>query len=149
MAQAAAELEWAARLSGQIKTLSELTESLTFRLLELEERLADQEEQLSSLRRSSEQGNAQESKAMDQWLQEREVRLGRRSSLGSRDDLRQASSPGLRALEKTAPNGARHDRLRRNAFAEIGDCLDPPHGETVFDDDLPLELDRPNHSLAG
>lgn len=38
MSRDASEMEWAVRLSAQLKSLSEVTESLTYRLLELEER---------------------------------------------------------------------------------------------------------------
>ena len=38
----ASEIDWAVRSCAQLKTLSEVTESLTFRILELEERFAEQ-----------------------------------------------------------------------------------------------------------
>ncbi len=41
----ASEIDWAVRLCAQLKTLSEVTESLTFRILELEERFAEQVKQ--------------------------------------------------------------------------------------------------------
>jgi hypothetical protein len=42
MSLEASEIEWAGRLSTQLKSLSEVTESLTYRILELEERFAGQ-----------------------------------------------------------------------------------------------------------
>lgn len=75
MPSAAFKPEWAAHLSGQLETLSELAENLTYRVLELEERLAQQELQLSALQLAS---------GVD-------VRCGR-SDRGA--DARDKSSPG-------------------------------------------------------
>ena len=75
MHSAASDLEWALRLSGQLETLSELAEHLTYRVLELEERLAAQDQQLSSLQTASDEFISDLGEAMEERMQQTENRF--------------------------------------------------------------------------
>ena len=75
------ELEWALRLCKQLKMLSEVAESLTYRLLELEERFAVQDHQLASRQLAAEQSHSQVAEAMEERMLETENRLGRLDDL--------------------------------------------------------------------
>lgn len=147
MSLAAPELEWAVRLSGQIKTLSELAESLTFRLLELEERLASQENELAAFQLASDQLGDAVARAMDERLGETEDRLVRLEALLRQEEQRSAPSPALHAVSKPAPL-VRPERLSQPEPPLGKECLDPPHGETVFDDDLLFKTNDLDDCLA-
>ncbi len=62
------------RLAEQLRVLSEVTESLTYRLVELEERLAAQEENLGQLLEGSDAAGEEE---MEERLSDTEQRLAR------------------------------------------------------------------------
>lgn len=143
----ASEMAWAPRLSGQLHSLSQLVESLTFRVLELEERLAVQERDLASLRQESDQQRTSIDQAMEERLGETEERLGRIDALLAKEGQRTLPSPSLRALHNPSALGKR-DRRPRNGVPEQTQWLDPPHGETSFEDDHPCAPDRPEQSLA-
>ena len=143
----ASELEWAVRLSGQLKTLSDLAETLTYRMLELEERFAGQENQLVSRQLDGEQRHADMTQAMEERMRETEDRLGQIEQLLRKDEQRPSPSPALRALSRPSSIG-RRDRFLRNDPAEDMECLDPPHGDTTFDEDHPFGAESHDASLA-
>ena len=126
------ELEWALRLSKQLKLLSEVAESLTYRLLELEERFAVQDHQLTSRQLAAEQSHSQVAEAMEERMLETENRLGRLDDLLSNVEPRTAPPSPLRALSRLSPMPFH----------------DPPHGETLLDADLPFAEDSVDQSLA-
>lgn len=143
----ASELEWAVRLSGQLKTLSELAESLTVRMLELEERLAGQGDHLSSRQRVAEQRQHAEAQAMEERLRETEDRLGHIETLLRQEKHHSASQPALRAVAQPSLAGKRN-RFSRNDLPEAGKHQDPLHGEAPFDGDLAMEDDHFDQSRA-
>lgn len=141
------ELEWAVRLSGQLKTLSEVAERLTYRMLELEERFTGQEDRLTDRQRAAEQRQTTVAEAMEERMRETEHRLGRIEDLLRNDVARPAPSPSLRALSRPALIHRRDRFPSPDPLAE-SDSLDRSHGETPLDEDLPFEADGPDHSLA-
>ena len=69
---------WSQRLVEQLQQLSEVTENLTYRLLELEERLAAGESAVAELREQTRGAGASElPETMETWLEDTEQRLGR------------------------------------------------------------------------
>jgi hypothetical protein len=126
------ELEWALRLSKQLKMLSEVAESLTYRLLELEERFAVQDHQLTSQQRAAEQSHSQAAEAMEERMLETENRLGRLDDLLRKVEPRTAPPSPLRALSRLSA-------LPMHA---------PPEGETFLDADLPFAEDSVDQPLA-
>lgn len=143
----ASESEWAVRLSGQLKTLSELAESLTYRMLELEERLAGQGNQLTCRQVASEQRHRAVAQAMEERLRETEDRLGHIEDLLRQDNQHTTAQPSLRAVAKPSPIGT-HNRFSRADPPEQEEPLDPLHGVNPFAEDLALEGDRFDQSLA-
>lgn len=77
----ASQMDWAPRLSGQLETLSELAEHLTYRLLEIEERLAGQDSQLASLQMQLEEIPSGLGNALEEKMLETEDRLARIEAL--------------------------------------------------------------------
>jgi hypothetical protein len=126
------ELEWALRLSEQLKTLSEVAESLTYRVLELEERFAVQDQRLTSRQRAAEQSHSHLAEAMEERMLETENRLGRLDDLLRKVEPRTAPPSSLRALSRLSPLPFH----------------DSPHGATVLDADLPFAEDSVDQSLA-
>ncbi len=99
MSRDASEREWAARLSAQLKSLTEVAESLTYRLLELEERHADLLETLQDR------------------LHDTEARLGRLEGLLRTDEQLASLSlltvnPPLRALSRSSARPPRDNSDR-------------------------------------
>jgi hypothetical protein len=70
-------LAWSRRLADQLQLLSELTENLTFRLLEAEEQLAAQELQLRTLLESGAEADPALAAELDLRLGDTEARLAR------------------------------------------------------------------------
>jgi hypothetical protein len=68
------------RLAEQLHTLSEVVETITYRLLELEERLSEQESQLQALHHQA-GASAQLSEGAELCFDDTEERLGRLESL--------------------------------------------------------------------
>jgi response regulator RpfG family c-di-GMP phosphodiesterase len=128
MPSAAFEPEWAMRLSGQLETLSELAESLTYRVLELEERLAQQELHLSSLQLASEELTSGVGEAIEERMLETDHRLARIEGLLQGQGRRTSSPRSLRAVPKASP---RHPLGQSSA--------DDTPEEVVFLDDLSQE----------
>jgi hypothetical protein len=141
------DLPWAVHLSEQLKTLSELTETLTFKMLELEERCAAQEEQLASFHHGAEQHNAQVAQAMDHRMRETQERLGRIETLLRQEQHPPAPTPPLRALARPTPIGKK-GRGSTTAPGEEMEQLDPPHDETCFDDQFLEASGLDDQSLA-
>lgn len=141
------ELEWAARLSGQLKTLSEVAESLTYRMLELEERFAGQQRQLTSRQQASDQHHSDLAEAMEARMRDTEHRLVRLEDLLRNQERRPVSPPPLRAVPQAAarPLEGRLSEKLGNGEA-IGSDLQP--GETNVAALLPLSDDRFDPSLA-
>ncbi|MFN9631359.1 MAG: hypothetical protein ACK59A_14200 [Cyanobacteriota bacterium] len=140
------DLPWAVHLSDQLKTLSELMETLTFKMLELEERCAAQEEQLAALHHGTEQHDTELAQAMDSRIQETEQRLGRIEML-LRPEQHAPAPPPLRALARPTPIGKK-GRESTQAPSEEREQLDPPHHDTSFEDQFLEEIDGDEPSLA-
>jgi hypothetical protein len=152
MASVGPELEWAARLSVQLQTLSELAESLTFKVLELEERLSAQDHQLSSLQMASDELSDGVTRAMEERMLETEDRLVRIEELLQGGGHRSSPSRSLRALPKPAPIDP-----EAYAIADDSEFLDESHGdpaeitgqdEDAFMEDPPFLEDLHDESLA-
>ena len=126
------ELEWALRLSKQLKMLSEVAESLTYRLLELEERFAVQDHQLTSRQLAAEQSHSQVAEAMEERMLETENRLGRLDDLLRKVEPRTAPPAPLRALSRLSP-------MPMHA---------PPDGEIRIKEGLPFGEDSVDQPLA-
>ncbi len=71
---------WTQRLVEQLQLISEVSETLTYRLLELEERLAEGERELAQLRDQA-RGDAELPQAVESWLEETDARLARVEAL--------------------------------------------------------------------
>ena len=147
MSRDASESEWAVRLSGQLKTLCELVESLTYRMLEVEERLAGQGDQLTGRQLAAEQRHGAVALAMEERLRETEDRLGYIETLLRQEKQHTASQPSLRAVVKPSLLGT-HNRFSKNDLPEEGEPLVSLHGEPPFDEDLAMENDRFDQSRA-
>ena len=157
MASVGPELEWATRLSVHLQTLSELVESLTFRVLELEERLGAQDHQLVSLQMASDELTDGITRAMEDRMLETEDRLVRIEGLlqGSGKGSSQARS--LRALPKPSDHDlddshGMADALPEEAFLEEthGDPgeIDGQEEEDAFMEDPPFLEDLHDEPLA-
>jgi hypothetical protein len=157
MHSAASDLEWALRLSGQLETLSELAEHLTYRVLELEERLAAQDQQLSSLQTASDEFISDLGEAMEERMQQTENRLNRIEGLLQGPGQRQAHPRTLQALSRPSAQG-RHTHSPAEADLEETVFVDEVHGDLTYADDphaddIPREEDcfdedLLDHSLA-
>lgn len=130
MSPSVSEMEWAVRLSCQLKTLSELAESLTYRVLELEERLGAQEKEMSSLQGTSAELSASLSSGMEERMLETEDRLERIEDLLQGEVRRPSLARSLRAL----PICPEED----SAFTGDIEEEDP-----IFLDDLPAQNEHP------
>jgi hypothetical protein len=106
MSQVTSDLEWALRLSGQLETLSQLAETLTYKVLELEERVAANDLQLTALRQASEEFTTGLGQTLESRMLETEERLWRM------EDLLQASRPSAlatRPLRALPRQSSKHD----------------------------------------
>lgn len=125
------------RLADQIHTLSELTETLTYRLLDLEERLAAQEERLELLLQARRLDAAEAAAGLELRLDETQDRLGRIEELLSGLE-RADSGRHLQALQR--PTMAREPlgRAELEAVAEAEVLPEDPfydEGEQPFMDE--------------
>ncbi|MGA1303448.1 MAG: hypothetical protein ACO3ZD_05350 [Cyanobium sp.] len=157
MASVGSELEWAARLSVQLQTLSELAESLTFRVLELEERLSAQDHQLVSLQMASDELTDGITRAMEERMVETEDRLVRIEGLLQRGGQRTSPARSLRALPKTSRNNLPDPYEDDDSLPEEEAFLEESHGdpaeiagdqEDAFMEDPPFLEDLHDASLA-
>lgn len=87
---------WTQRLVEQLQLLSEVSETLTYRLLELEERLAEGERELATLRDQA-QVAAELPPGVESWLEETDERLARVEELLRRGVGRSSGSDGSAA----------------------------------------------------
>ncbi|MEB3333374.1 MAG: hypothetical protein VKP70_00145 [Cyanobacteriota bacterium] len=141
------DLPWAVSLSEQIKTLSELVETLTYKMLELEERCAAHQEQLTARQQAAERHTAEMVRAIDGRIGETEDRLGRIELL-LRPERQPSGSPlPLRALAKPVAMGKRGSEAMK-ALGEEADPFAPSHVEAGFDDHSPLATGLDDQSLA-
>jgi hypothetical protein len=115
------------RLASQIQSLSELTESLAYRLLELEERLAVQELKLQPLLQTGSSAQTGESGDTELRLEDTEERLARLEAL-------------LSGLAGSVPTALRQEAAVLS-LQQNGDATFFEEGEQPFMDDLPDELD--------
>jgi TolA-binding protein len=134
---------WSQRLADQLQTLSQVAEALTYRLVDMEERLEEQQRLLQPLLEIQDPAQDQE---MDERLEETEERLGRierllrglDSGLGSQRPL--ASQSG--AAAPVRPFAARglplihHDPSLDGSGLMDGADLFIEEGEQPFMDDL-------------
>jgi hypothetical protein len=157
MASVGPELEWATRLSVHLQTLSELVESLTFRVLELEERLGAQDHQLVSLQMASDELTDGITRAMEERMVETEDRLVRIEGLLQRSGKGSSPARSLRALPKPSDHdlddsNGMADALPEEAFLEEthGDPgeIDGQEEEDAFMEDPPFLEDLHDESLA-
>jgi hypothetical protein len=146
MPHLASDQEWVLRLSGQLETLSELAEHLTYRVLELEERLVDQDQQLTSLQEASNDFSTRVGHAMEERIEETEARLARIERLWQGRAQRPSDFRTLRSLSRSATQG-HHASDSVDAEFEETVVLHEAHGDLVEDDPHGEEgfLD---HSLA-
>jgi hypothetical protein len=130
------------RLSQQLHALSRVAETLTVRLLEVEERLALQQERLQPLIEAADSGDPDRREAMDQRLEDTEQRLAQLEELLH-------ARPALRPL----PGLRRPGHSRQEAFssgdadpAVEGTCTAAPFGQGPFaeaTDPFPEEGEQP------
>jgi len=98
---------WSQRLVEQLRLISEVSETLTYRLLELEERLAAGERQLALLGEQA-RDSAALPPAMETWLEQTDERLGRVEELLRRSDGRggiASAAAGRSLMAVRAPLG--------------------------------------------
>jgi len=125
-----------ARLADQLHGLSRLAETLTIRLLELEERLQTQQERLEPLMEAAQASDPAQAEALDQRLEETEQRLAQLESLlQGGASLRAVASSGFRSRQ---PLGG--DRL---ALAGLGALGELEEGAELDPDPFPEEGEQP------
>lgn len=129
---------WTQRLVEQLQLISEVSETLTYRLLELEERLAEGERELARFRDQA-QGAAELPAAVEGWLEETDARLARVEELLRRGEVRAAGPDGVsaRPLKAVAPALSRPVATSL-AEQEIDHDPFPEEGEQAFLDDQPF-----------
>jgi hypothetical protein len=128
------------RLASQIQSLSELTESLAYRLLELEERLAVQELKLQPLLQAGSSALPGESADTELRLEDTEERLARLEALLSGLAGSASAAPGESAPGEAAavlPQQPNSDEM----FYE--------EGEQPFMDELTDEADGLEEAMDG
>lgn len=116
--------------------LSEVTENLTYRLLELEERLGEGERELAQLRDSApDSGELPE--AVELWLQETEERLGRVEELLSQGGEPRQGGPRVVAAQRRRSDGhpPALEMLNGRSPTDQGDTPVPEEGEQAFLDE--------------
>lgn len=132
---------WTQRLVEQLQLISEVSETLTYRLLELEERLAEGERELAQLRDQAE-GAAELPAAVEGWLEENDERLCRIEALLRRDEGRSAGDgvAAARPLQAVAPVLSRPSRSM--PAEEVDPDPFPEEGEQAFLDEQPFLDER-------
>jgi hypothetical protein len=125
------------RLGEQLHALSRVAETLTYRLLDLEEKLAAQEERLGSLIGSANSSDPSQVEQMDQRLAETEARLSHMEELLAGPEPL-SSSRHLQALPSAAPSPS---AVRRSAGADASDHQLPE--EAFHADPFPEEGEQP------
>ena len=121
---------WSQRLAGQLQLLSEVTEQLTYRLLELEVRMGEGERSMALIREEGSDG-AELPLAMESWLEETEERLGRVEELLRGPDTRAAGTGRmLQAVVRPVADAAGFDPDSDGmAHLDADDSQDDPFPE--------------------
>lgn len=115
---------WTQRLVEQLQLISEVSETLTYRLLELEERLVEGERALAQLRAQL-QDVAELPASVESWLEETDERLARIEGLLRRGEVRSAGVAAAPPLKAVPPVRLHPDEA---ASAEVlGDPEAMPH----------------------
>jgi hypothetical protein len=129
------------RLVEQLQSLSRVAENLTVRLLELEERLADQENRLLPLLEAAEAADPAAMEGMDLRLGETEARLARVEAIlrgaESGEGGRSAGASPDRSL-RAVPRAFATELAEGGRFAAEADLLADPfpeEGEQPFMDE--------------
>lgn len=112
---------WGQRLVEQLQLLSEITENLTYRLLDLEERLIQAERQLGQQRDGS-HGDDALPERMERWLLDTEERIARVEDLLSDSP---AAKPALPSGEARGVGGRPGLELLAGRLARDGDGAGP------------------------
>ncbi|MFN6340320.1 MAG: hypothetical protein ACK41W_16570 [Cyanobacteriota bacterium] len=137
MSPHAVDPAWADRLVGQLETLSELAERLTYRVLELEERLASQETLVASLPLNVlHQGMGE---ALDLRQRQTEDRLALMEEVLGRTVPPLSQGRPLRALSSPLFPGSRpflEDRAEDPLFLEESHGTAPEEEDAAFEGDL-------------
>jgi hypothetical protein len=128
-----------ARLADQLHGLSRLAETLTIRLLELEERLQAQQERMDPILEAAQSSDPAQAEVLDLRLEETEQRLAQLESLlQGGATLRAVPSFGSRARHEHPPFGADGAAVAGFGAEESGEMeLDPfpEEGEQPFMDE--------------
>ena len=131
------------RLTHQLHTLSQVSESLTYRLLELEERVADLDRLLQPLLAARSAQSAQLSEDAELRLDDTESRLTRlESMLSSLDSATPDSAPGLQPLpvdEADHPFAAFSDEVADDEQLFLDDQALPPDIEVDEVQEFPAD----------
>lgn len=129
---------WTQRLVEQLQLISEVSETLTYRLLELEERLAERERELAQLREQA-QGAAELPPAVEGWLEQTDERLARVEELLRRGEGRGpvAGVAAARSLVAVTPALSRAGERFVDA-EEVDPDPFPEEGEQAFLDEQPF-----------
>jgi chromosome segregation ATPase len=122
---------WTQRPLQQLQLMSELSETLTYRLLELEERLAEAERELAQLREQA-QGVPELPPAVESFLEQTDERLARVEELLRRGDGRGGGTGvvAARPLMAVSPAGRFQDQVE-----EVEADPFPEEEEQAFLDD--------------
>lgn len=132
MATASAPLDCTRRLADQLQALTEVAETLTLRLLDLEDRLAAQEGQLQPLLGVANADDPEALEATELRLSDTEDRLGRLESLLNAPQA-SGSARHLTAVQSVdLPVGPSPDAI---------DAFPPDEAEQPFLDEIHSEID--------
>jgi hypothetical protein len=128
------------RLADQLHGLSRLAETLTIRLLELEERLQSQQERLEPLMEAAHNPDPAQAEALDLRLEETEQRLAQLESLlQGGATLRAIPTTGFRARPPFVADGRAVAGLAADGEMDEGAEMDldpfPEEGEQPFMDE--------------
>jgi len=125
---------WSQRLVEQLQLITEVSETLTYRLLELEERLAERERELDQLRDQAQVG-AELPEAVESWLEQTGERLARVETLLRCGEGRSSARPLVAvAPALSRPAAAVRDRDQE----EIDPDPFPDEEEQTFLDEQPF-----------
>lgn len=127
---------WTQRLVEQLQLISEVSETLTYRLLDLEERLAERERELAQLRDQA-QGPVELPAAVEGWLEQTDERLARVEELLRRGEGRAAAVAAARPLMAVSAPLARSATITP-VDEEFEPDPFPEEGEQAFLDEPPF-----------
>lgn len=133
---AAEPVEAGRRLGDQLHALSQVAETLTYRLLDLEEKLAAQEEMLRSLTGSAMGSDPEQVEQMEQRLGETEARLIHLEEL-----LADAEPPATVRRLQALPTAAEAAGPALSRPARIGEAM--ADDDELLDEPFPEEGEQP------